>query len=122
MNDNGNNLPVADLDKPALRPELASPEFPAPAPDPATELLGPVSISLRVQRANDAGRDRPVMAALTTDAVWLQDVWQSRRVRLTDLDRAEINSGGLELALTPRPEVSDATVRLTFAGALEARP
>src|SRR5262249_61854069 len=98
MNDNGNNLPVADLDKPALRPELASPEFPAPAPDPATELLGPASISLRVQRANDAGRDRPVMAALTPDALWLQDVWQARRVlsALADSPAKNTVSGGAE--------------------------
>src|SRR5438132_9469857 len=90
MSDNGNNWPVEDLGKPALRLELSSPEPPAPGLEPGTELIAPASISLRVQRANDAGRSRPVMADLTADAVWLQDVWQSRRVRLTDLDRAEI--------------------------------
>jgi tetratricopeptide (TPR) repeat protein len=60
------------------------------------------------------------MAALTADALWIQDTWRLRRVPLQSLDIVETRPGGTELILTFPAEASAERLTLTFASAAEA--
>jgi tetratricopeptide (TPR) repeat protein len=57
------------------------------------------------------------MAALTADALWLQDTWQLRQVPLRSLGSIEAARHGWEVVLSYRPELSAERLRLTFASA-----
>jgi hypothetical protein len=59
------------------------------------------------------------MAALTADALWIQETWQLRRVPLQTLGTIEVRGKGMELALTLRPEAAAEKVILTLASAPE---
>jgi len=54
------------------------------------------------------------MAALTTEAIWIQDTWQLRRVLLHNLEGIE-SCPGKQLILVCRPETSAEKMTLTFA-------
>jgi tetratricopeptide (TPR) repeat protein len=57
------------------------------------------------------------MAALTTDALWIQDAWQLRQVPLRNLQRIETALKGKEVVLTFLPEVSPEKLILAFPSA-----
>jgi tetratricopeptide (TPR) repeat protein len=81
------------------------------------EVIAPTPATLRAGRGSKRTRPTPVVAALTSQALWIQDTWQTRALRLKGL---EVDRGldGQELLL-----VSDSgsleELSLTFASAEE---
>ena len=57
-------------------PDSEPPDEPRPDPEPPAEVLPPTPALLRTEGGVEAGRVRPVMAALTADALWLQETWK----------------------------------------------
>jgi tetratricopeptide (TPR) repeat protein len=108
-------------DLPPAAPDLSPPEVTPPAADPPAVVIAPVPVSLRSERGPQARRCRLVMAALTADALWLQDTWQLRLLPLSILAGVEMTRNGRGLTVTVRPEVADERLRLTFDDAAEAR-
>jgi tetratricopeptide (TPR) repeat protein len=87
---------------------VPAPETVPPLPKSIVEIMAPVRLTLR-----DRNRTVEVMAALTADAVWLQDTWQSRAMPLQGLT-VEPRRNGKELALTIGPEPASEQLTLTF--------
>jgi tetratricopeptide (TPR) repeat protein len=87
----------------------------AAASQPDVETLGPVSVTLRVERGDVADPPRLVMAGLTAEALWIQDVWPTRRIALRDVAGVEVQRPGWELGVSVRTEVGEEKVRLAFA-------
>jgi hypothetical protein len=108
-------------DLPPAAPDLPPPEAPLPAADPPAVLIAPAPVSLRSEPGPQAGRCRLVMAALTADALWLQDTWQLRHLPLSSLAGVEMTRNGRGLTVTVRPEVADERLRLTFDDDAQAR-
>jgi tetratricopeptide (TPR) repeat protein len=106
---------------PPPHPDSASADEPRPDPEPPAEVLPPTPVVLRTEGGVESGRARPVMAALTDDALWLQETWKLRHVPLSALAGIERSADGMELILTFHPETSAESLRLTFDSAAEAR-
>jgi tetratricopeptide (TPR) repeat protein len=72
---------------------------------------------LRAQRGDEPARRIPIMAALTPEAIWIQETWQLRMVSLQNLgiERRDTN----ELVLTPDPAPSAEKLTLVFASPAE---
>src|SRR6516165_10565816 len=79
-----NELPV---------PTSADTELP-PGPTPLAFLLAPTQATLRSERCGDPGRFVPVMAALTADALWIQEAWRLRWIPLRSLGAIETRRHG----------------------------
>jgi tetratricopeptide (TPR) repeat protein len=118
MVEDGNTpLDVAFTAEPAPAADAPPADAPRPGPDPLAEVLAPTQVTLRTEGGDRPGRPGQVLAALTADALWLQDTWQLRQVPLRPLDGIEAARHGRELVLSFRPEPSAERLRLTFAGA-----
>jgi tetratricopeptide (TPR) repeat protein len=61
------------------------------------------------------------MAALTADALWIQDTWQLRRLPLHTLGDIEVRPSGTTLTLTVAQQPPADRLRLAFASPAEAR-
>src|SRR5262245_11111325 len=98
-------------------PPVPNPQPPdePPRPDAAAAIIAPTPVALWAEGGARPGRPRPVMAALTAEALWVQDTWQLRRVPLHSLGSIKAQGGGKELVLTLRPELSAEMLRVTFA-------
>ena len=68
-------------------------EMPA-LPTLSTEIIPPTQVTLRTERGPRRGRSMEVMAALTTEAVWIQDTWQLRCLPLQSLGAIETRANG----------------------------
>ncbi len=101
---------------PAAPAFLHADSSPLPTPYPLAEILPPTPVLLRT----GPGRPERAVAALTEDALWIQEVWRLRRIPLRELGRMEVSPGGAELTLAPDPEISDGTLTLVFTSAAEA--
>jgi tetratricopeptide (TPR) repeat protein len=122
MIEDGKTVPEAGFTAaPPPSPDLAPSEEPRRNPDPPAEILPPTPVALRTEGGSGPGRARPVMAALTADALWLQDTWQLRQVPLAALAGINVLEKGKELALTFHPEAPAEGLRLGFAAAAEGR-
>jgi len=97
--------------------ELRPPEEPASGPDALAEILAPTEVTLRTHRDGMAGRAAPVVAALSADALWIQDVWQLRQFPLSTLSNLETRQHGRELALNFGSEASGESLQMTFVNA-----
>jgi Tfp pilus assembly protein PilF len=106
-------VPPPAADPPPVRP--------LPGPDPLEEVIAPTPVSLCTEYRTLRGRPRPVMAALTEDALWLQDTWELRRVPLPTVAGVETLGYGQNLVLTLGPDASAEKLRLKFASAREGR-
>jgi tetratricopeptide (TPR) repeat protein len=106
---------------PAPLPPLRFADDPPPGAQGSAVILTPTRVTLWTQRG--ALRDPPetVMAALTEDALWIQNVWELRKVPLQGLGRIEACQDGAELTLAFRPGVSDEQLRLAFVSAAEGQ-
>src|SRR5437868_3414970 len=67
---------------PPLVPEFWSADETTPEPGPRPELIAPTAVALRTERGAKSDRRAPVMAALTPDALWIQDTWRLRSLAL----------------------------------------
>ena len=75
---------------------------------------------MRTQRGARADRRTALMASLTGDALWIQDIWRLRCLALQDFS-VERRSSRNELGLIPlNPEPSGEKLSLTFTSAAEA--
>jgi tetratricopeptide (TPR) repeat protein len=101
--------------------DLPPADAPGAGAAPPAEVIAPTPVALGTDGGARPGRTRPVLAALTIDALWLQDTWELRQVPLSALAAIESPRDGKELVLTFRPEVADGALRLTFAGAAAGR-
>ncbi|HEV3081469.1 MAG TPA: tetratricopeptide repeat protein, partial [Gemmataceae bacterium] len=88
-------------------------------PSPFEEIIAPTQASLRIERGTQPGRTRPVMAALTADALWIQDTWQQWQVPLQALGDIEACRDNKVLVLTFRPDLPAERLELAFASSLE---
>src|SRR5262249_50283019 len=84
-------------------------------------VLAPTWVSLRVERGAPECGARRVLAALTADALWVQDTWQLRHVPLASLGDVELLNRGRELTLSLPHESPAEMLRLTFASAAVGR-
>ena len=78
-----------------------------------TEIIAPMQVQARTESKERRGRRAHVMAALTPEAIWIQDTWQLRCVPLLNLV-VERQTNGKDLALTLGPETAADKVTLTF--------
>jgi tetratricopeptide (TPR) repeat protein len=85
-----------------------------PASGQVEEMIAPVEASLRAEPQSRGGRR--VMAALTHEAVWIQDAWLIRSLPLGCLG-AEQGRNDKELLLTIGPEADAEKITLTFTAA-----
>jgi tetratricopeptide (TPR) repeat protein len=108
-------------DVPPSARDLPLPEAPRPAADPPAEVIAPTPVSLRSERGPQAGRRRRFVAALTADALWVQQTWQLRRVPLPTVANCQTRTHGRELAVTLYPDAGGETLRLAFDSAPEGR-
>lgn len=107
----------------------AGPTAPTPADEPRGRdqappgpgrhgcVLAPVPLVLRAVAAGSPGRRARVLAAVTPDAVVIQDAWRHLRLPLTDL--AVDRRRGRELILTPGPNAPAGAISLTFPTAAD---
>jgi tetratricopeptide (TPR) repeat protein len=120
MIEDNHNLPEDGFT--AVPPSPTDPEPPdVPRPAAPIEIMPPTPVSLRTEGASGSGRARTIMAALTEDALWLQDTWQLRQVVLSRVAGIEALRGGKELVLALRSDAGAEAVRLTFANAEQGR-
>jgi hypothetical protein len=89
-------------------------ERPPPPARPTAEILAPTQVSPRTKRGAAS-----VMAALSANALWIQDVWQLRQIPLQTISAIEARQYGQELVLNLGSEPPVETLRLTFASAAE---
>jgi tetratricopeptide (TPR) repeat protein len=71
-------------------------------------------VTLQVERASVADRDRSAMVALSQDAIWIQEVWSLRRIALAHVGGVETGRSGIALAVKLRPEIADERLLFTF--------
>jgi tetratricopeptide (TPR) repeat protein len=122
MSEDGNHSPDTGFTAmPSPSPDPAPADEPRPDPGPPAEVLPPTPVVLSIEGGFGSGGARPVLAALTADALWLQDTWRLRHVPLSALAGIEMLPNGKELALTVPPGPSAERFRLTFAGVARAR-
>jgi hypothetical protein len=100
---------------PCLRP----PDEPPLRPDPFAEIIAPTPIWLRTEPGDLPSRAASVLAALTSEDLWIQETYQLRQVPLRTLAHIEARRNGLELALSLQPDLSTETLILTFASAAQ---
>jgi tetratricopeptide (TPR) repeat protein len=116
MVEDGNTPPeVGFTVEPSSAPGPPPPGGESPRPQSFAEILTPTQVTLRVERGDRPAREAPVLAALTADALWLQDTWQLRQVPLRSLVGIEPARHGREIILTLPPELSDEQLELRFA-------
>ena len=99
--------------------ESPSPESPPPQgerkpPEVLPEVIAPTAVSVRSGRGTRSKRHKDHMVTLTPEALWIQDVWQVRRLALCDLQVQKGTRHG-ELVLTlSQAESPGETLTLTF--------
>ena len=103
-------------------PDLQSLEKSAPARQPATVIINPTAATVTTDRGprSESCRRAQVMAALTADAVWIQDTW---RVQSLSLQGLEIEKRGIavELSRTSGSDGKSEKLTLAFATAAEGQ-
>src|SRR5271165_3448659 len=99
---------------PPLVPHVPSPDEPPPAPTPPTEVIAPTRVWLRSAREARSGGPGLVMAALTTDALWIHDTGRLRHIPLATLAGVESRQSGKALDLVFRPWLAAEGLTLTF--------
>jgi tetratricopeptide (TPR) repeat protein len=110
---------VADAtDRPAAA--LSAQDRPTPVVKPVGEIIAPTKISLREDGGAERGRRTVVMAALTPDALWIQDTARLRLIALQELEIAQPVNGA-ELAISPAPPGGGEKLTLTFDDATQAK-
>ncbi len=97
-----------------------SPTEPPPGPNRLADITAPVQVFLRTEGGDQPNRRASVMAALTPDAIWLQDTWQLRRVPLQHL-QIEKRRKGKQWVMTLGPEPAAEKLTLTFPSAQEGK-
>ena len=105
-------------DPPAADP--SAPDRPAPVVKPVGEIIAPTKISLREDGRAERGRRTVCMAALTPDALWIQDTARLRLIALQELEIAQPVNGA-ELAISPAPPGGGEKLTLTFDDATQAK-
>src|SRR6516164_2218498 len=83
---------------PATIPFAPSRAWDSPTPQQPVEIIGPTQASLQTERGDRPARRTDVMAALTPDAIRIQDTWRSQTIALRNL-AVEKRRDGQELAL-----------------------
>ncbi len=91
-----------------------------PVVKPVGEIIAPTKISLREDRGAKRARRTVVMAALTPDALWIQDTARLRSIPLKELEIARPVNGA-ELAISPAPPGGAEKLTLTFDDATQAK-
>jgi tetratricopeptide (TPR) repeat protein len=110
---------VADVPTPDIS-YLPPPAPTKPEPQPIREIIAPTQVSLRVEAGATPSPRVRVMAALTTNGLWIQEIWRLRSVPLHGLE-IEGRLNGKELVLKPAPGSAGETLSLTFDTAREGR-
>ena len=96
---------VADVtDQPAADPSAQ--DRPTPVVKPVGEIIAPTRISLREDGGAKRARRTVVMAALTPDALWIQDTARLRSIALAELEIAQPVNGA-ELAISPLRQAAE---------------
>lgn len=90
-----------------------------PAPDPHAEVIAPTQADLSVRADGPSARRAPVVIALTSDAVWIQEAWRVRSVPLRDVGVEKLVKAR-ELTLTVPGETSAETWTFAFTGVDDA--
>jgi hypothetical protein len=103
---------------PSAVPALRLPDETPPAPDSLAELIAPMQLFLRTEHSDQPDRRVAVMAALTPEAIWIQDTWQLRSIPLQNLG-IERRRNGKELVRTLGPEPITEKLTLAFANATQ---
>jgi tetratricopeptide (TPR) repeat protein len=120
MVEDGNTTPETGFTNvPPAAPDHSLPDESSTNPATPTEIIPPTPVVLRPERRGQAGRSRRVVAALTADALWIQDIWQLRHVPLSTLADIKELRNSRQLALMIGDGTSVERLRLTFAGAEE---
>jgi tetratricopeptide (TPR) repeat protein len=97
------------------------PEEMPPSPRPPVEILAQTQVALQIENGIQPARPRQVVIALTADSLWIQDIWQLRRVPLPAIGTLESRRNGRELVLTSPPESPVETLTLNFASASQGQ-
>jgi tetratricopeptide (TPR) repeat protein len=84
------------------------------------EVIGPTQAWLLVATGAGPGHLVPVLAALTVDAVWIQEVYRMRRLPLGTLGNVAPGTDSCELHLAPSADSQSETLVLRFASAFQA--
>ena len=113
-------LRAMELDEPSPLPVSYVPRFETIVPVSNTdrEIMAPTHVCLRSGHGPASGRPTLVMVGLTADALWLQDTWRLRSIKLRDL-AVEHTGHGHQLALAVGPEGDGEKLTLTFDTAAE---
>jgi hypothetical protein len=93
----------------------------APEPVLVEEIVHPTPVTVRTEYRTLQGPARPVLAALTAHALWLQDTWQLRQIPLRTVAGVEAPGNAGELVLTLGPDDSAERLRLMLVSARERR-
>jgi tetratricopeptide (TPR) repeat protein len=117
--------PVALPPTPPLVP--ASIPEPPPSGDPEaekeaavtpvlpTEILPPTAAILRTGIGKPAGRPSMVMAALTSEALWIQETWALRRLPLSGVTDIDLAGASTRMVLTFGSDAPPEKIEFTFA-------
>jgi tetratricopeptide (TPR) repeat protein len=109
--------------EPVLVIPQASPlERSEPAPQRATVIINPTEATATTDPGSrpESGRRAQVMAALTADAVWIQDTWQVRSLSLQGL-QIERRAKAVELSRNAGSDGKSERLTLAFASAAEGQ-
>jgi tetratricopeptide (TPR) repeat protein len=97
-------------------PPTDLPPQPVAKPEPVTprEILAPTPVSMLTPRGSRSIRRKNLMAALTSDALWIQDIWRLHFFSLKELE-VERPPRGKSLILKPSaPESSGQSMTISF--------
>ena len=100
--------------------DASAQDRPTPVVKPVGEIIAPTKISLREDGGAARGRRTVVMAALTPDALWIQDTARLRLIALQELEVAQPVNGA-ELAISPAPSGGGGKLTLTFDDTTQAK-
>ncbi len=107
--------------RPRPLPDCVPADAPQPDLNPSPKILLTTSVSLWIEGGERTVSPRPVLAALTADALWIQDTWQLRQIPLPTVVAVQTRRNETELTVTLRPEAGGATLWLTFARATQGQ-
>jgi tetratricopeptide (TPR) repeat protein len=85
------------------------------------EVIAPTQVRLRTARGALPRRSRPILAALTTDTLWIQETGQLRHIPLVAVAGVEVRQKGKALALAFHPTLEAEVLTLTFASTAEGQ-
>jgi tetratricopeptide (TPR) repeat protein len=99
-------IPPAELaSQPERKTEPASPR----------EILAPTPISMLSRRGRRSIRQKKLMAALTSDALWIQDIWRLHFFSLKELEVERPPQGGGLILKPLAPEFSGENLTISFS-------